>query len=218
MAKGMKIGERVSRIIAGSANRIVDVLENSTDGVVLEQAIREVVDARDDIRHDLGKVIASIHLTKTKITQLNDDILNLDEQSKIAIEGKRDDLAEAAINRQLDLENQTSILNKTLNANEADKEEFEGYIIALNTKLVEMKDDLQAFKRLKKETCDISDDVISEAENTFNRVMDNSLLSASGSVVSGEEATKLQELSDLTRSSAVSNRLAKMKEGMKSND
>jgi len=84
--------------------------------------------------------------------------------------------------------------------------------------LVEMKDDLQAFKRLKKETCDISDDVISEAENTFNRVMDNSLLSASGSVVSGEEATKLQELSDLTRSSAVSNRLAKMKEGMKSND
>lgn len=56
------IASRVGRIISGTVNQLVDAAESAAPEAVLEQALREVDQAIQDVRAELGKVEAQIHL------------------------------------------------------------------------------------------------------------------------------------------------------------
>ena len=48
------IASRVGRLISGTANMVVDTVENMAPEMVMEEAIREVDRAIDDVRAELG--------------------------------------------------------------------------------------------------------------------------------------------------------------------
>ena len=62
---------RVGRIISGGFNALVDAVENAAPEAVMEEAIREVDDAIDEIRAELGKVVARKHLATSKLMEEN---------------------------------------------------------------------------------------------------------------------------------------------------
>ena len=66
-----RLTNRVGRIISGSINAIVNAVEDVAPTVVMEQAIREIDKAVDEVRSELGKVIASKHLANKRLSEKN---------------------------------------------------------------------------------------------------------------------------------------------------
>ena len=64
----------------------------------------------------------------------------------MALTNERDDLAEAAVSNQLDIEAQIPILEHTITECGENERELESYIVALQAKKREMKDELKVYR------------------------------------------------------------------------
>lgn len=137
---------RVSRLIAGSVNKVIDAVENSAPEMVLEQALREVDRLADDVRAELGKVIAGRHLATKRLMDESRKHEALGEQVEVAVAQAREDLAEAAIARQFDIEAQLPVLEAAISDAAAKQKELEGYAAALAARRREMQDDLDQYR------------------------------------------------------------------------
>jgi len=102
---------RLGRLIAGMAHTAIDSVEGVQPITVLEQAIREIDSASEEVRVELGKITAERHRLQARRDELSDELRNLDRQIKIAAAEGRDDLAAVGIDRQLDIEAQTRVLD-----------------------------------------------------------------------------------------------------------
>ncbi|TDR85466.1 PspA/IM30 family protein [Enterovirga rhinocerotis] len=105
---------RMGRLIAGIANATIDKVEDVNKVAVVEQAIREIDQAADQARTELGKAKAEEYRVKSRKAEIGADLASLGEKLKLAIAESRDDLAKAAIARQIDLEAQVTALDRTL--------------------------------------------------------------------------------------------------------
>ena len=219
------IANRVGRIISGGFNALVDAMENAAPETIMEQAIREVDDAVAQVRSELGKQIANKHLASKRIAQENDKHEELSEKIELALREGRDDLAEAVISKQLDIEAQIPILEQSLADCSAKEKELEGYILALQAKKREMQEELTAYRETRVDgsspgslgasasgSANDVDGQVSKATSTFERVLarQTGLRSVAGSTDS-ENAAKLAELEDLSRKNRIKERLVAAK-------
>lgn len=215
---------RVGRLITGSVNALVDTLENANPETVMEQAVRELDGTIDDVRSELGKVIANKHLATKKLAEKNSQHEKLSQQIELALSEKRDDLAEAAVSSQLDIEAQIPVLEHTIADCGESENELNGYISALQAKKREMRDDLKAFVASRKKT-PTGDSGIDAAEPAgqritaaaekaiaaFERTMENQTGVSGDGATSLSNATQLAELDALSRTNRVKERLAALK-------
>lgn len=219
------IASRVSRIISGTVNRLVDAAEGLAPDVVMEEAIREVDQAIDEVRAELGRVLAKKHLATTRLGEENRKHEDLSEKVNLALGESREDLAEAAVARILDLEAQIPVLERTIaEAGEAERE-LEGYVAALTGRRREMRQELAEFQAARKAEQGTggtpgSDgspggDVgraVDRAEEVFNRVMEQAGgLAGSGRAPDRETASRLAELDALQRENRIRERLTAFK-------
>lgn len=93
---------RVKRLVSGSVNSIVDTIENAAPETVMREAIREVERAIDDVRAELGLAAANRHHANKRLMETASKHDALADHIETAVAEGRDDLAEAAIGRQLD--------------------------------------------------------------------------------------------------------------------
>ncbi|WP_020397943.1 PspA/IM30 family protein [Kordiimonas gwangyangensis] len=217
------IASRVSRLIAGSVNAALDAVENMSPEMVMEQAIREVEGAIAEVRAEMGKATAERHLASKKLADNSGKHEELLEQIEVAVSKGRDDLASAAISRQMDLEAQVPVLEQTI-ADAAEREkELEGYVDALKGKRAEMLEELKAYRARIAEMPENS--VIDAAGNPsasheINKSVDRAAAAfdrASGhaaDMLGGgmKDAAQMAELKDLARQSEIEKRLKAMKE------
>ena len=102
------IASRVTRVIGGSVHALLDAVENAAPEATMAQAIREVDQAIDEVKSELGRVEAVKHLATSSLNKLNTQKETLGEQIDIAM-GKGDEtLARAGIARQIDIDDQTA--------------------------------------------------------------------------------------------------------------
>jgi len=219
---------RVGRIISGSLNALVDAVENASPETVMEQAIREVDSVVDDVRVELGRVVASKHLANKRLMDENQKYEDLAEKIELAVNQGRDDLAEAAISQQLDIEVQIPVLETTISECSNNEKELESYISALQAKKREMKEELQQFRLVQKESVAVqpegtsgssaakgSSDVQSRAEkagSAFDRVFEKATGVSAGTQPSDRStASQLAELEELARKNRIQERLAAIK-------
>ncbi len=140
------------------------------------------------------------------------------------MEENRDDLAEAAISRQLDIETQIPILEVTIDDCNEQEKELENYVSALQAKKREMKEELIQFKNAVKgsSASSGSDSVpdgtgsvesqVAKAESVFERVIENATGIPGQSVVSERKtAAQLAELEEIARKNKIQERLSKIK-------
>ena len=212
---------RVGRIVSGSFQSIVSALENVAPELVLEKAITEIDDAVDEVRLELGKIIAKKHLAATRLAQENQRHEELTEKTEVALAEKREDLAEIAVAAQLDIEAQIPVLESTVSDCSTQEKELEGYIEALLAKKRQMKDDLKLYRESKQETVQPGSPMngssggesvegrVSKAESAFERVLEKATgLSGSSQSVDRKNASKMAELEELTRKNRIQERLA----------
>ena len=140
------LASRVGRVLSGTVNMLVDAVEDVAPEIVMGQAIREVDQAIDEVRAELGKVIAKKHLATTRIAEENRKHDELSEKIRLAVSEGREDLAEAAVARLLDIEAQVPVLEATIAQASEGKVELEGYVSALRARKREMDDELGEFR------------------------------------------------------------------------
>ncbi|PLX97664.1 MAG: hypothetical protein C0622_12670 [Desulfuromonas sp.] len=216
------IAGRVGRIITSSVNALVDALENAAPVMVMEEAIREVDGVIDEVRTELGKGVAQKHLAEQRLADNRKRHTDLSQKAQVAIKEGRDDLAEAAIEQQMDIEAQIPILEKAVAEANKQHDELEGYISALQAKKREMQEELRRLRAAEAKAsapgggeaaAADSKSYAAKAEkatSAFDRIMEkNTGLPKGGSGT--DNAAKLAELEELARKNRIKERLAAMK-------
>lgn len=217
---------RVRRLVSGSVNDLVDTIENAAPEAVMRETIREVDGAIEDVRGELGQVVANRHHANKRLMETSAKHEELAEKAAFAVDQGRDELAEAAIARQLDMEAQIPVLEATLKELSGKQGELEGYVSALLARKREMETDLQTYlasQAAQKSAANGADGAdatakgtttagrVDRAESTFQRVMHGA--SGIGATVASDAdtAAKLAELEQVARTHRVQERLAALK-------
>ncbi len=219
---------RVGRLISGSMNALIDAVENAAPEAVMEEAIREVDSAIDDVKAELGRSVASKHIANRRLMDENRKYEKLAENIEIAIREDREDLASAAVSQQLDIEAQIPVLESTIADCSNREKELEGYVSALLAKKREMRDELRQYQETRREagvpagpggaSAGNKKDVASRVEKAggaFDRVMEKATgVAASSSTGNGADAAKVAELEQLAQGNRVKERLEAIKSKM----
>ncbi len=225
------VTDRVGRLISGSLNALIDAVENAAPETVMEEAIRELDCAIDEVKAELGKVVASKHIANKRLMDENKKHEKLAENIEVAIKENREDLASAAISQQLDIEAQIPILESTIVDCSNQEKELEGYINALQAKKRQMREELRQYQDSQEgsvlaatpqgETAGSKNDVASKvdkAESAFDRIFEKAtgVLSSSNSG-NDQNAAKVVELEKLALDNRIKERLAAIKSTMDKN-
>ena len=215
------LSRRVGRLVSGGFHALIDAAENLAPEAVMNESIREIERAVDEVRAELGKVLAQKHLAAKKMADESNRHEAIDANLQAAIDAGRDDLAEAGIAEQMDIEARLPILENTIADCAAQEKELEGFIAALQAKKREMQQQLQDWRAAQQSMgtgktaggngSDLNR-IARDAEksgNAFDRVMgrQNSVHSSTDAA----QLAKLKELEDLSRNNRIAERLAALK-------
>jgi phage shock protein A len=214
------IASRVTRVIGGSVHALLDAVENAAPEAAMAQAIREVDQATDEVRAELGRVEAVKHLATSSLNKLNTQNETLAGQIELAVTKGDEALARAGIARQVDIEDQIPVLQHSLQDAIGRGKELEGYIAALLAKKREMESALQDFIAAHAATQGPSavgssngpmPGKAERAGSAFDRVLARQTGIAGATSPINPDAAKLRELQELARTHRIDERLAALK-------
>lgn len=216
---------RVARVIAGGVHSLLDHIEDKAPEAMMEQSLRDADAVIDDVRHELGLVSANRHLAQQQHANLNGQHEKLAQQIERALSESREDLARAAVARQLDIEAQIPVLETTLADFARQETELQGFTAALLAKKREMELALRDFRKSRAAATasvspaggaggSLAEARIGAITGAFDRVHERQTgLSASARSGSLGQTAQLQELDDLVRDNKIAERLALLKAG-----
>jgi phage shock protein A len=210
---------RVTRILAGSAHALLDAIEDIAPEAIMKQAIREIDQVLAEVRVDLGKSEAAKHLITIHINKLNSENEQLGAHVETALERGEDALARAGIERQILIDDQTPVLQRSLAEQLEKSRELEGYITALLAKRREMEDTFQEYLATSAQQATPGNAAqrldqgarIENAQSAFDRMLARQTGVKGLAVPNGGDARKLKELQDLARRNRIDERLAELK-------
>lgn len=213
------IATRVTRIVSGSVHALLDAVEDAAPETVMAQAVREVDSVIDDVRAELGRVEAAKHLVTTQLNKLNTESEHLAGQVELAMRQNREDLARTGLEKQINIEDQVPVLQKSLAEQQERGKELEGYVTALLAKKREMEQALQEYIATRASHVAPGAQAaakggarrVDNAGSAFDRVMARQTGVAGLTAGGTADAAKLKELQDLQRNHRIEERLAKLK-------
>lgn len=211
------ITQRVSRIVAGNVHALVDMAENANPKAMQQQAIREIESAITEVRTELGKEKVELHAVTKRISEAKADHAELLQQIETAVREGRDDLAEAGIAKQMDIEAQRNVLEEAKTLSEADIKKYQGYVDAMLAKKREMEASFaqkEAAAKAEHGSAPVKG-AVDRAESAYNRVMGDA---APIAPQNSKEDAALDELAELDRKNRIQSRLAALKSTMKRHD
>ena len=213
---------RVQRLLSAKVEDTVDKMETAGGEGVMRESIREVDRAIDELRRDhdgaMGRRLQAARqqeMVKTKIAELG-------EKAAFAVEQGRDDLAEAALSRQVEFEEEIGKLQKVQDAGSEQEQKLDDAITALKTRKGQMQEVLDAFCQSQADAMVGGDGAMQLARSIDKKVenaeaaFDRAMGGAGGVNFSRTDAdtiNKVAEIDGLQKSSTVASRLAALKAG-----
>lgn len=217
--------ERISRLVSGQVNSLVEMAEDATADAVMAQAIKEVDEAITDAKTEAGRVAAQIHqLTKrSQAEQARHE--ELGRQSQTALDHGREDLARAAIAQQLAIEAQRPESEQKLAEAREKQSALTQAIKGLQARRAEMQVALAEYKVAVADRQSSSvpahggqpsnDSGVVKGQNAcqlFDDIMSRVTGAPPATTADGSAAQALSELADLERDTEVSARLQALKQ------
>jgi phage shock protein A len=205
---------RVRRVMSASVEEAVDAMERGAGASLMREAIRQVARAFDEVRAEQEAARLRGAQAKRQQQLLRERAADMEEKARFALGKDREDLAEAAVARQLDFEAQAERLDKVQSDSAEEDSRLEECAAALAARKTQMEDELAAYQESKREIGGPArpDDRIRKrverAEQAFSRAMGNVEPTPRADA---EAAAKLSEIDEIQRSSAVAERLAALR-------
>jgi len=211
---------RVRRICSARIEDTVDRMETEGGDAVMREAIREVDRAIDEIRSQQSAAMARRLQAAKQQAMVEKKIAELGSKAQFAVDSGRDDLAEAALTRQVDFEAELEKLVKTQGSTAEEEAKLEDSLASLRSRKVQMEDALRAFGEAQAEAAMGGDKgfhvqqkierQVEQAEAAFDRAM-----GGAGGVgftrADADTINKVSELDQLHKGSSVKERLAALK-------
>lgn len=219
MADSLKA--RVGRVIAGGMHALLDKIEDLNPQAAMEQAIREADGVIDEVRHELGTVSANRHLAQQQHAKLNRSHEELSDQIAQALVAQREDLARAAVSRQIDIEAQIPVLETTLADLARQEQELQGFTAALLAKKREMQEALADFRNSRAAAESAAqpqgqsnvEQRLGKVTDAFDKIYQRQT-GLNGSQPGGlKQEAQLRELDELARDHKIAERMAQIKAG-----
>jgi phage shock protein A len=213
------IFSRIGRVIAGMAHAAVDGAEDVNPKAVLEQTLREIDAAAEEVRLELGGAMAERHRLEIRRSELAEELRDLDGKIKLAVDSGLDELAADGIDRQLDIEAQAKVLdkatdgvdqrialaNETLDAVKASRKEAEARLSAYLQSLQANAATVGAGAMMPDGRLGRAASVVERAEAVVSRVTGTPTSTAP------RNQKSIDALNELHRQHAVKERLARLK-------
>jgi phage shock protein A len=211
---------RVRRLCSARIEDTVDRMETEGGDAVMREAIREVDRAIDEIRSQQSAAMARRLQAAKQQAMVEGKIAELGNKARFAVDSGRDDLAEAALTRQVDFEAELEKLKKTQGSTAEEEAKLEDSLASLRSRKVQMEDALRAFGEAQAEAAMGGDKgfqvqqgierKVEQAEAAFDRAM-----GGAGGVgftrADADTINKVSELDQLAKGSSVKDRLAALK-------
>ena len=217
------LARRVARLVSGGFHAMLDKAEDCMPEAVMQENIRELERTIDEVRTELGKVLAQKHLATKKLADENNRHEQLAGQIDSALDAGRVDLAKAGIAEQLDIDARLPVLEQSLADCSSQERELDAFVAALLAKKREMQAALDDWKRAQASIggatsgsgADGNKMAQLERAAEQNGVQFNRVLQRQGGIgiasPDAAQAAALQELSDLGREAQIAARLAALK-------
>ena len=211
---------RVRRLCSARIEDTVDRMETEGGDAVMREAIREVDRAIDEIRAQQTAAMARRLQAAKQQAMVEGKIAELGNKASFAVDSGRDDLAEAALSRQVDFEAELEKLKKTQGSTAEEEAKLEDSLASLRSRKVQMEDALRAFGEAQAEASMGGDKgfhvqqgierKVEQAEAAFDRAMGGAG-GVSFTRADADTINKVSELDQLAKGASVKDRLAALK-------
>ena len=178
-----QIFQRVRRILSARIEDAVDRMEQSGSDSVMREAIREVGQAIDQVQVDYEAAMSSRLLAVRQQKALREKAIGLTAKAKFALAEGREDLAEAALGRQVDFEEHAGKLDAVWAQAREEESRLSENLVALKTRKQQMEEALDAFLASRRDMALGGDGPtkpprcverrVDRAEKAFDRAMSN---------------------------------------------
>lgn len=211
---------RVRRLVNANIADVVDRMEKSQAELVMKEAVRELDGAIQDIRGEQGKALQRCAQADRQIVAYRTKLDDLLAKMDMAVAEGRDDLAKAAIARQMDYEAQIMVLEEAKAEADAEQAKLADYVVALQGRKRDMEAELKAIAEAKAvveaNMPDVAkpDGALSRADKAseaFRRAMDSAAILQGAKTAGADVSVKLDELEKLSHNQQVERRLAEAK-------
>lgn len=216
---------RVRRVISASIEDAVDAMERAGGSSVMREAIREVDRAIDEVRAEQEAATARKLQAMRQQRLFRDKLAALEEQARFAMAEKRDDLAEAAVSRQIDFEAQAQRLDTVQTDASSEATRLEECLVALTQRKSQMEEALAAFELAQRDAAlggegptrpdRQTERKVNRAEEAFDRAMAAAGGVAGVSRADAQAAAKVAEIATLQKSAAIAQRMAALRSAAK---
>lgn len=139
------IFSRVGRLLSARIEDSVDAMERANNDGVMREAIREVDRTIDAVRADQERAMTRRLQAARQAEMIGKKLEELTAKARFAVESGRDDLAEGALSRQVDLEGQTGRLADVQLLARQEEAKLEDSLAALRARKAQMTEALSAF-------------------------------------------------------------------------
>lgn len=208
---------RVKRIVSGSIYDSVDAMERAGGASVMREAVREVERVADEVKSERDSATAS-RLQAVRLQSLYKERLTaLQEKAEFAIEQDREDLAEAALLRQVEFEEQIEALAKTEEKAADEERHLEECLASLSMRKEQMGEELKAYEDSQRDAGLRSDTEgtkeqkndrrVERAEAAFDRAITGAGAKMGISRGDMENAAKVVEIDAMQKKSVIQERM-----------
>lgn len=205
---------RVRRVLAASVEDAVTALEKASGTSLMREAIRQVARAADEVRAEQAANADRIADAVRQEAQARARIAELDDKARYALGKERDDLAGAAVSRQLELEAELKRLATVQEGAAEQAVRLDEAAAALAARKAQMERELAAFEAAQQAGAPAAavrrerdlQERADRAQETFERVM-----AAAGGNAAGRSDAHEAEIDALRRDEAIEARLAAMR-------
>lgn len=220
-----KLLSRVTRLIAGLTHHALSQAEQAAAVPVMEQAIHDIDRAIKDVRGEIGQSEATKFNANRRVGELRREHDGLDEKIALALKEGKEELAEAGVGRQLDIENQLSLLQRTLHETESEIAKLMDSVNALQASRREAQARLRELKSMADGTS--GDGAAPAARRSATAKAADAMDAAArlGESLTGLPAGEsrishkdLDELAELHRQHEIRERMARHRAGLKGDD
>ena len=211
---------RVSRLFSASVEDSVDRMEEAGGDAVMREAVREADRAIDAVKAQAEAAMARRLQAARQQKLLGEKVAELTAKAQFAVTSGRDDLAEAAITRQVDFEDQARKLDAVQDQAREEEARLADGLTALEARKSQMQDALSAYEISKREAA-LGGDGPSQPERSASRKVDaaeaafDRAMSGAGGVGFTRSDAKtingVAEIGAMQKSATVAERLAGLK-------
>lgn len=205
---------RIRRVIETNVEKAVELAERASGPVLMREALRELERTEDKLRSERDSADARRDRAADAQRQIKARLGELDDHARYALGKGRDDLARAAVERQVDLESERDGWASAEAEAKVEAKCLDQAIADIAARRQRMAKELAAAQRQSAPSAKNGESVQSRVAKAIDRadqMFDRAMAERSPAADPAETAVKMADIEQMKRADAVDERLAALK-------